>query len=185
MANFPAYNPYQPMMYGQQMGQPYPTYPAQMPAYQPTMQQPMMQQGMQPAVQQQVQPTAPQQAQQQAQQQTAQQQTALSGIRGRVVSTASEIMPNEVPMDGMPSFFPQQDMSCIYVKVWDSEGKLKPTRYVREPDEPVQQAQQHDNEEAFADITERLGRIESFLTLMASPKRPVPASKKDRVIEDE
>lgn len=181
MANFPAYNPYQPTLYGQPMAQPYPTYPAQMPAYQPTMQQPMMQQGMQPTVQQTVQPTM----QQPAQQQPVQQQTALSGIRGRVVSAASEIMPNEVPMDGMPSFFPQSDMSCIYVKVWDSEGKLKPTRYVREPDEPVQQVQQPANDVAFADITERLGRIEAALMLMTSPKRPVPASKKERVIDDE
>lgn len=170
------------MMYGQQMSQPYPTYPAQMPTYQPTMQQPMMQQGVQPSVQQPVQPTVPQQAQQQP----VQQQTALPGIRGRVVSAASEIMPNEVPMDGMPSFFPQQDMSCIYVKVWDSEGKLKPTRYVREPDAPVQQTIQPDSNAAFAGIAERLDRIESSISsLIAAPRRPVPANKKERVSEDE
>lgn len=53
-------------------------------------------------------------------------------IRGRVVQGDSEITPNDVPMDGSPSVFPTNDLSCIFVKQWNKDGTISTVRYVPE-----------------------------------------------------
>lgn len=55
------------------------------------------------------------------------QQTA--GINGRVVQTVENINANEVPMDGSMAFFPKQDLSEIYVKGWNANGRIKTIVY--------------------------------------------------------
>lgn len=47
-----------------------------------------------------------------------------TGIFGRFVSSASEITPNEIPMDGSYSIFPTNDLSKIYVKSWNTDGTI-------------------------------------------------------------
>ena len=64
----------------------------------------------QPAVQQYQQPSYMQQAAQR--------------INGRVVQSADMITANDVPMDGSVAFFPTQDLSEIYAKSWDANGKI-------------------------------------------------------------
>lgn len=70
----------------------------------------------------------PQEQMQQSQvQQTIPQQ--IIGINGRVVQAVENINANEVPMDGSVAFFPKQDMSEIYVKSWNANGKINTTVY--------------------------------------------------------
>ena len=72
--------------------------------------QPQQQFYSQPAVQQYQQPSYMQQAAQR--------------INGRVVQSADMITANDVPMDGSVAFFPTQDLSEIYAKSWDANGKI-------------------------------------------------------------
>ena len=51
-------------------------------------------------------------------------QQAAQRINGRVVQSADMITANDVPMDGSVAFFPTQDMSEIYAKSWDANGKI-------------------------------------------------------------
>ena len=60
---------------------------------------------------------------QQYQQPPYMQQTAQR-INGRVVQSADMITANDVPMDGSVAFFPTQDLSEIYAKSWDANGKI-------------------------------------------------------------
>lgn len=59
-------------------------------------------------------------------------QPNISTIVGRVVPNQNDIKANEVPMDGTPGVFPQNDGSCIYVKQWNSNGTISTYKYVRE-----------------------------------------------------
>lgn len=85
--------------------QPYPN-----PNYYQNYMQPQQQFYNQPAVQQYQQPSYMQQAAQR--------------INGRVVQSADMITANDVPMDGSVAFFPTQDLSEIYAKSWDANGKI-------------------------------------------------------------
>ena len=85
--------------------QPYPN-----PNYYQNYMQPQQQFYSQPAVHQYQQPPYMQQAAQR--------------INGRVVQSADMITANDVPMDGSVAFFPTQDLSEIYAKSWDANGKI-------------------------------------------------------------
>ena len=51
-------------------------------------------------------------------------QQAAQRINGRVVQSSDMITANDVPMDGSVAFFPTQDLSEIYAKRWDANGKI-------------------------------------------------------------
>lgn len=57
-----------------------------------------------------------------------------TAIPGRLVANADEIMPQEVPMDGSVSLFPQNDYSCIYAKTWTKEGTIATVKFI--PEQP-------------------------------------------------
>lgn len=105
MSNFPAYS-FQP----QQMNNPYQS------SYQP-MQNPYMaqigqyQQNFQPQVQQ------------------AQQAQQAQGLVCKPVVDASNVSPNDVPMDGNAAVFPKNDFSEIYVKSWTPNGTIQTIVY--------------------------------------------------------
>ena len=61
-------------------------------------------------------------------------------IPGRLVANADEITPQEVPMDGSVSLFPQNDYSCIYAKTWTKEGTIATLKFV--PEQPQNTEQQ-------------------------------------------
>lgn len=46
-------------------------------------------------------------------------------LHGRVVPSETDILPNEVVMDGTVSFFPLQDGSEVIGKQWNSDGTIK------------------------------------------------------------
>lgn len=83
------------------------------------------------------------------------QQNRFASLPGRLVGNADEITPQEVPMDGSVSLFPQNDYSCIYAKTWTKEGTIATVRYV--PEQPQNAEQQK------SPLEERLDRIEKQL----------------------
>lgn len=117
MSNFPSYS-FQP----QQMNNPYQgnyqpiqnPYIAQMGQYQ---------QNFQPQVQQVQQP----------------QQQQTQGLICKPVVDASNVSPNDVPMDGNPAVFPKNDFAEIYVKSWTPNGTIQTVVY-----RPVQPENQSD-----------------------------------------
>lgn len=50
-------------------------------------------------------------------------------IVGRLVSDFSEIVANDVPMDGRNAIFPKNDFSEIQVRAWGADGKIQTTSY--------------------------------------------------------
>lgn len=161
MSAYPSYS-FQP----QQMNNPYQS------SYQ-SMQNPYMaqvgqyQQNFQPQVQQ----TQPQQTQ---------------GLVCKPVVDASNVSPNDVPMDGNAAVFPKNDFSEIYVKSWTPNGTIQTIVY-----KPIQNDNQSEgtnmpqmdfnalNEEVRAlgeDILARLDSIEKSMG-NATPKTTSRAKK--------
>lgn len=98
-----------------------------------------------------------------------------SGIRGRMVNHPGEIVPGETPMDGIPSFFPTVDLSCIYVKRWNENGELVPTRYILE--QPATQEVDRSESNPWEEIQQRLTNIETAIASLAKPARSAAAKK--------
>lgn len=160
MSNFPAYS-FQP----QQMNNPYQG------SYQP-MQNPYMaqmgqyQQNFQPPVQQ---------PQQQSQ-----------GLVCKPVVDASNVSPNDVPMDGNAAVFPKNDFSEIYVKSWTPNGTIQTIVY--KPVQPENQSEGTNiphmdfnalNEDVRALREDILARLDSIEKSMSSttPKTTSRAKK--------
>lgn len=65
----------------------------------------------------------------------------VRAIVGRWVNSFDEIKPQDVPMDGSISLFPQSDNTCIYAMMWSNDGKIVPYRFVPEKNDPPAQQQ--------------------------------------------
>ena len=109
----------------------YPNFQPQMPPYQPMYGQPTM---MSPQMQS---PYMDRLSQLQSMQQSLQQsQPHISGLNGRVVEVAENILASDVPMDGSFAVFPKRDLSEVYVKYWTGEGKIATISF-----KPISEAQ--------------------------------------------
>lgn len=169
----------------------YPTYSFQQPqmnpyqnSYQP-MQNPYMaqmgqyQQNFQPQVQQ-IQQTQQQQAQ---------------GLICKPVVDASNVSPNDVPMDGNAAVFPKNDFSEIYVKSWTPNGTIQTIVY-----KPIQPENQSENTNipqmdfnALNDgimalgnnIIDRIDKLEKFFDNSVSKTAKASTRTKKEVVADE
>lgn len=88
------------------------------------------------------------------------------GIPGRVVKNPNEIRPNDVPMDGSPSYFPTDDGNYIFTKCWNSDGTIRTVRYGR-----IDEAVQESEETISKAILDRLDRIEKALSQKKAPTK--------------
>lgn len=101
----------------------------------------------------------------------------IAGINGRVVQAVENINANEVPMDGSMAFFPKQDMSEIYVKSWNANGRIKTIVYkpytesdgnnVSSPTADIENAKFTLSDEStqlflnkFEELSEKIGQLE-------------------------
>ena len=90
-----------------------------------------------------------------------QQLNRFQSIPGRLVNNLDEITPQEVPMDGSVSLFPQNDYSAIYAKTWTKDGTIATVKFI--PEQPQNAAPQK------SPIEERL---EKMLSNRSKPKKP-------------
>lgn len=88
-------------------------------------------------------------------------------FRGMSISDPSEIKPKDIPMDGQMSFFPMNDYSCIYAKVWTDDGRLRTFRFIPEIEQAPAETVQHEtfNPQELADsviapMEEKLGAFD-------------------------
>lgn len=59
-------------------------------------------------------------------------------LPGRFVSCEDDISLQEIPMDGSISYFPTQDLSKIFIRQWNKQGKLEGLTYIlHQPESPV------------------------------------------------
>lgn len=83
-------------------------------------------------------------------------------IPGRPVNNADEITPQEVPMDGSVSLFPQNDYSCIYAKTWTKEGTIATMKFI--PEQPQNaESQKSPLEMRLDSIDQRLEALDKKL----------------------
>lgn len=102
-------------------------------------------------------------------------------IPGRLVNSVDEITPQEVPMDGSVSLFPQNDYSAIYAKTWTKDGTIATVKYVPEPN---QAAPQKTALEARLDkIDQRFDKLERMLTRNNKPYRKHQPIKKEEPVD--
>ena len=100
-----------------------------------------------------------------------QQLNRFQSIPGRLVNNLDEITPQEVPMDGSVSLFPQNDYSAIYAKTWTKDGTITTVKYVPEQSQPAA-PQKSPIEERLDRIDQRFDRLEKMLSNRNKPKKP-------------
>ena len=100
------------------------------------------------------------------------QQSQRYSIPGRMINNIDEVTPQEVPMDGSVSLFPQNDFSCIYAKTWARDGTIQTMRFV--PDVPQQNPQKSPLEERLDHIDQRFDKLEKLLSNKKPYYKPHP-----------
>lgn len=118
--------------------------------------------------------------------QQVQQPQQSQGLVCKPVVDASNVSPNDVPMDGNAAVFPKNDFSEIYVKSWTPNGTIQTVVY--KPVQPKNQSESENiphmdfnalNEDVRAlreDILARLDSIEKSMS-NATPKTTSRAKK--------
>lgn len=102
-------------------------------------------------------------------------------IQGRIVASAEDITPNEVPMNGNISIFPLADGSCILTKTWSNDGIIKTGLYVpyTPPQNNSEEEEKKISEDTSAIILEKINKIEKMIA--KNYKRPYNNNKKKGV----
>lgn len=84
-------------------------------------------------------------------------------INGYIVSDLSDIAPRDVPMDGSVSWFPKEDFTCIWARMWNKDGQLLTFKFVEEvPNIPVQN-QVNQTDEFQSTLMQRLDEMQKSL----------------------
>lgn len=100
-----------------------------------------------------------------------QQPNRFQSIPGRLVNNLDEITPQEVPMDGSVSLFPQNDYSAIYAKTWTKDGTIATVKFI--PEQPTSAVPQKSPiEERLDRIDQRFDHLEKMLSNRNKPKKP-------------
>lgn len=89
---------------------------------------------------------------------------------GRYISDISETLPSETPMDGRISLFPTKDLQAIYLKSWNSDGRLLVFRYILDPSQNLNASAQPQEDTTRIDILKRLDQLEKQVA--SNTKKP-------------
>lgn len=84
-------------------------------------------------------------------------------ILGKIIQSPNDIMPGDIPMNGMPCFFPMSDRSAIFMKAWNADGTISTMRFLPE--------------QAASKEPTQLDRIEDMLTRMYGGMNTAPAKE--------
>lgn len=101
-----------------------------------------------------------------------------NSIPGRLINDVNEVAPNEVSMDGTVSFFPLKDYSCIYAKIWNSDGTIGTYKFVPEKIEQDKHVEQKPVSLDLSEVMKRFDKIENYLEdIVTTPNFKVGDSK--------
>lgn len=96
-------------------------------------------------------------------QQQVQEQPKMNTVPCGIISSESDITPGDVPMNGGFGMFMQKDLSAIYIKQWQSDGKIYTKKYIESVEEaPVMTVTPVDQ------TSSRLDRLEDGLLKLYS-----------------
>ena len=98
-----------------------------------------------------------------------QQPNRFQSIPGRLVNNLDEITPQEVPMDGSVSLFPQQDYSAIYAKTWTKDGTIATMKFIPEKQETAPTPNLL--EEKINKIDKRISSLENRMNKFAKSRK--------------
>ena len=98
------------------------------------------------------------------------QQNRFASLPGRVVGNVDEITPQEVPMDGSVSLFPQNDYSAIYAKTWTKDGTIATVKFI--PEQSQMEPQKSPLEERLDRIDQRFDKLEKMLSNRNKSRKP-------------
>lgn len=108
-----------------------------------------------------------------------QQLNRFQSIPGRLVNNLDEITPQEVPMDGSVSLFPQNDYSAIYAKTWTKDGAIATVKFI--PEQPASATPQKSPiEERLDRIDQRFDHLEKMLSNRNKPKKPYNKTNQEK-----
>lgn len=80
---------------------------------------------------------------------------------GKYVGDPGEIMVRDIPTDGSLALFPTRDLSTIYAKAWNSNGKIVTVKYIADPSQFETPSQ--NSAPDMSNILERLEALEKGL----------------------
>lgn len=83
-----------------------------------------------------------------------------TSLSGRMVNSETDIMPNEVIMDGSISLFPLSDYSSIIAKQWNANGTISTIKYVPITDS----SEESDTNKLVAVMNQRFDELEKKLS---------------------
>lgn len=89
---------------------------------------------------------------------------------GKMVSTLSDIKPADVPTDGRPALFPNQDLTEIYLKSWGADGLIRTFRYVLDTSTDLNAAPPASNTDEYQQLASRLDQLEELIRSSTKPK---------------
>ena len=96
-------------------------------------------------------------------QQAMQQMPMQNVLSGKVIDSIDTVRVTDIPMDGIPHYFPKADGSEIYVKKWLPNGSTEVATYARVVDAPVDQAEEPFDFNMLSDkldaVLERLNKL--------------------------
>lgn len=85
-----------------------------------------------------------------------------------IISDESEIKPADIPMTGGFGMFMQKDLSAIYIKQWQSDGKIYTKKYVESIEEiPVDKNDGVTAKAIFEQTNARFEKIEDALSKLS------------------
>lgn len=108
-------------------------------------------------------------------------QPNYSVIPGRIVNNSDEIRPNEVPNDGSIAVFPLNDGSAVYLKYFTGEGRINTVKFTVEAPETQMVDGVPNQNGGFAEINQRLERIEKMISKNNHYRKPYQNQKKEAV----
>lgn len=115
------------------------------------------------------------------------QQMPEQQMYGKIVCSVDNITPNDVPMDGNAAFFPLQDMSAIYAKSWQPDGKIRTRLYKAVSDAEMnnlplntEKAKFDLSEEATAVFMKRFDELEQKIEQLKSSQTQRKTSQTQR-----
>lgn len=80
-----------------------------------------------------------------------------------IIVEETDIKPADVPMNGGFGMFMRKDLSAIYIKQWQSDGKIYTKKYIEDPSENVPTGINSVNDDVLDKMNSRFEQIESAI----------------------
>lgn len=113
----------------------------------------------------------------------------FQGLNGKLIDTIESVTASDVPMDGSFAVFPKKDISEVYIKYWQGDGKIATVTFKPVLDVQPDKTTQDDNSLRFGDLDDAINRltlkVDSLYTKIDEVLKPKSTKTKKEVNADE